>query len=436
MIDCLPAFICECCTVRAVLGRELTLRPHDLALMMLERMRLIDTIHNLAPSSFRTYKSKITQIHRFESLFELPVLRRPKLTRPPISESIPLMWAQQHYALQDSRNKKDSDKKSKVTYSTTRGLRSAASHYHTWLLHIEHPAHLINDQRQRPVVVERCRPTDELGYVMMAAGMSRRLGEDSTPAKALLDRHIRWINNHLEGCYRRLSVTTGPLARTICRAALCNLVAWLAWLRSMETFSLRWSDIGVILPADGRAHDLPTNVGALLLKLLPQTKSSPTRTADVPIAFATGSGLNPGIWLLRLRDALDEDANTPSSLWATDDRYLFAHENGKQWTSNFFRTTYLFPFLHAQRLAGDAYLLPFDGSEGNTLERAFWSWHIYRNGARTEASLINTLCSRCARVEEIFEHGRWRVSRDSMTMPQRYLQLPLTARLAITLLCM
>ena len=204
----------------------------------------------------------------------------------------------------------------------------------------------------------------------------------------------------------------------------------------METFNLRWSDMGVILPSKGRFHDLPTNVGALLLTLQPQTKTSPTRTADVPLAYTTGSGLNPGTWLFRLRQAFYDGSHNTPSLWATDNSFLFAHESGKQWTSNFYRTTYLFPFLHAQRLAGDVYLLPYDGSEGNTLERAFWSWHVYRNGARTEASLNNPLCSRCARVEEIFEHGRWRISCDSMNMPQRYLQLPLAARLAITLLCM
>jgi hypothetical protein len=38
-------FICEACTVRAVLGRELTWTPGNIQLLMLERVCLIDMVH-------------------------------------------------------------------------------------------------------------------------------------------------------------------------------------------------------------------------------------------------------------------------------------------------------------------------------------------------------------------------------------------------------
>jgi hypothetical protein len=41
-------FICEACTVRAVLGRDLTWTSIDMQPLMLERMRLIDMAHTWA----------------------------------------------------------------------------------------------------------------------------------------------------------------------------------------------------------------------------------------------------------------------------------------------------------------------------------------------------------------------------------------------------
>jgi len=41
-VEITPNFICEACTVRAMLGRELIKGSRDTALLMLERMRIID----------------------------------------------------------------------------------------------------------------------------------------------------------------------------------------------------------------------------------------------------------------------------------------------------------------------------------------------------------------------------------------------------------
>lgn len=43
----LPHFVCEVCTVREIVGRELPSDPSDTALVMLERAHLIDTAHFL-----------------------------------------------------------------------------------------------------------------------------------------------------------------------------------------------------------------------------------------------------------------------------------------------------------------------------------------------------------------------------------------------------
>lgn len=426
----LPNFICECCTVRAVLGRELNHGPEDTALLMLERLRLLDMIHNWAPGTHQGYQGKLNVIHQFERTFGCQVLARTTLDQPPTSPAIPTMWAQQHYSIQPTSWSRSADSGSAVTFATVRGLRSAVSQYYTWDYQVSHPGHALRDGNSRAILVNGCLPTDELSYAMMSNGMGRRLGEDSKPAKALLARHVKWIDAHLQRLYD-MAPPGSQLAQQLCRAALVNTIAWLAWLRACETFGLRWCDIGLILPEDGPYHDLPLNVGALLLQLLPATKSSQNRTADVPIAYTSASGLSPGAWLLRLRTALGHPVD-----WSTDTSLLFSHADGTPWTSLFFRTSYLLPFLTAQQLEGDAYLRPYDGSPGNALADAFWSFHVYRSGGRTQVSIKRIDCRRKASKEEVSEHARWRVSRRAMDMPTLYLQWVLADRLAITVLCM
>jgi hypothetical protein len=51
-MTCFP-FICEACTVRAVLGRELTWTASDMQLLMLEQMRLVDMSHAWASSTLQ-----------------------------------------------------------------------------------------------------------------------------------------------------------------------------------------------------------------------------------------------------------------------------------------------------------------------------------------------------------------------------------------------
>jgi hypothetical protein len=133
---------------------------------------------------------------------------------------------------------------------------------------------------------------DLLGYAFMSLGMCRRLGNSSRPSTALLSRHIHAMNDHFNQLYRE--ATTNRQRREICRAALVNLAAWLGWLRAGETFSSRWEDVTMTEPRDGAAW----------LRLLEQTKSDRTQTADVVPAYTSASGLSIGLWYQhRLRRA-------------------------------------------------------------------------------------------------------------------------------------
>ena len=47
---------------------------------------------------------------------------------------------------------------------------------------------------------------------------------------------------------------------------------------------------------------------------------------------------------------------------ATSELPIFRNSNGTAWNSRYFRTTYLWPSLHEQRLQGESSLQAFDGS--------------------------------------------------------------------------
>jgi hypothetical protein len=438
----LPIFICECCTVRAVLGRELTWHPRHRALMLLERMRVLDMVHQWAPGTITQYKSKIMMIRTFETNFCCPVLRSPMgLRGPPAGDHIPLMWTQQFYSMQRrqwSRSTALGHDNERVAYGTVRTMRSAASLYHTWLSMVEQPGRSIREHgSSRPIQVDGCIPTDTLEYSMMSTGMSRRLGENSTPAMPLLARQISWMDDYLDGQYRKALALHPELARELAMAGCCNLLAWLAWLRGGETFGVTWADLMVIKPGDGATQDLPAHVGAILIKLLQQTKTCRSSVADVAVAFCTSSGLSLGKWLTRIRASVSHTgiADDPAE-WAADTRTIFCHPDGRPWDSTYYRQTFLLPLLQLQRLDGDPYLQSYDGSPGHTLAEAFYSMHCYRRGARTHVSHKHPGCIRRATIEEINEHGRWRRRRASESMAEQYRQWPLRERLAITLLCM
>ena len=426
-----PNYICEACTVRTALGRELRCVAPDMALLMLERMRMIDVVHAWAQGTHKQYQLRLRQLRRFEGHFGVIILKETPLSAPPSSTAISIMWAQQHYALQPTRGRGRGAPTTAVQYSTVRSLRSAAAQFFRLDLQIAYPQQAFIDSSSRAMIATGCSPTDELSYTLMSTGMSRRLGDESSPAIALLDCHVRSLDATLNRRY--LATPDLRIRMELARAGLANLLAWLAWLRAQELFGICWNDVTITDPTDSGTLDLPTGIGAIQLRLLAQTKTDRTRKADMILAFKTGSGLQPGLWFRRLQTLLGLPPNQGTD---GNNSLIFCHSDGRPWTSNFFRTTYLLPSLQEQRDGGDPTLRAYDGSMGMTLIEKFWSMHCYRSGGRTHVDKQRPLCTRKATRSEITEHARWRVKRSSMDMPMAYLQAPLKDRLAITLLCM
>jgi len=78
-----PAFICEACTVRAQIGRELEKSGRDLTLLMLERMRMIDQANAWSQGTHRNYQAHLGKLAWFQALYGVPILTPTALAHPP-----------------------------------------------------------------------------------------------------------------------------------------------------------------------------------------------------------------------------------------------------------------------------------------------------------------------------------------------------------------
>lgn len=422
-------FICELCTVRAVLGRELRHEPHDYALLGLERMRLLDVMNSWAMGTHQQYQSKLRVIRGFEQTYGVPILRLTPVDRPPTSPAIPLGWCQEQYALRSSDRSHKVDADATVSFGATRAIRSAANMFYKLDLQTVYPGAVIQDRAKRTIAVRDTVPTDELCCTLMHAGMASRLGEDSIPSEALLDVHVRFLDAHLHTLFDQAADWRTRLE--VARAGFSNLNLWCAWLRGSEHFGLRFCDVKCVRPPQGSRVNLPDGVGCLMEDLKEDTKTSRTRTADAIIAYTTGSGLSPGLWydrILCLEGLDDEQASR-------DVRFVCRHSNGSVWTSQHLRATYLWPSLTQQRLEGEPTLQRFDGSPGHSIAERFYSSHAWRIGANSHVSRKRPGCRRKATDREIVEHGRWEKKRDKLSMPVAYHQWTITDRVALTLFC-
>ena len=416
-------FICELCTVRSVLERECRFKS-DLSLLCFERMRLLDLAHSWSVGTHQSYQTKRRHILKFEDSYRVCIMRRAPLARPPFSPDIPLMWCQEGFSLKQASDRRARDAAIGASYGTIRQLRSAVSQFYTWEMLVSDPAAAYVDG-QRRLLQAPCRITDSVGFTMHSKGLAARVGTHTRPSVPLLDRHVRLLDISLN--QRFMAARTDPERRRCALAGLANLILWLGWLRATETFSLTWSDLEVVIPADGPSRDLPPNCGMLLLTLLPETKSSRSASADVVISYQTLSGLHPGKWFHRAHRL--RPSSSPSDP-------IFSDADGKQWTSYHFRSVYLYPALLEQRGAGDAFLLAFNGTPGNTIYDKFWSLQAYRRGGRSHVSkggIFGNRRVRKASADQIYMHARWTRRRQSEPIDRMYQEWTLSDRLKLTL---
>ena len=410
--------------MRSTLDRELG-SPGDRCLLRLERVRTLDIANSWSRGTYKAYSSKLNYIRRLEGLHPgLKILSQETPLRPPRTEAIAISWAELLYSLRESSR----PDRETVAFGTIRQLRSAVGWEHT-MATLNSGTGLLYDERTKRLARAEVGATHEAILTRFTEGLKRRVGDDPRPSYALLERHVRAADTL---CHERYQSCTRRLDKIYwARMGLANTFLWLGWLRSMELFDLRWCDLGVILPSEGPAHDLPPNIGAILLRLNPLTKTDQSRTADVPIGYRTKAGFTPGEWVHRLQQELGVDPKSTA--------HVFQHSTGRPWDSTFYRERFLYPLLLELQKQGDPYLAPFRqkaGPHALSIKQAFYSLHCYRRGARTHVELGSGKRASVATKTQIYEHARWTKSRSGQRIDVQYLQWPLKQRLDITLLCM
>jgi hypothetical protein len=120
----------------------------------------------------------------------------------------------------------------------------------------------------------------------MATGMAQCMGDQSKSPIALTLRQVLWIMRFLDSQWE--ATRTLP---ELAVAAVTHLLGWLGWLRSQELFSLTWGHVKVTGPMDGPHIGLAPGISAIELCLLPETKCSRTKVADIIISYLCASGL-------------------------------------------------------------------------------------------------------------------------------------------------
>lgn len=422
-------FICELCTTRTHLGRELdALMSSDLTLLMLERMRMIDAAHAWAPRTLENACRTLRRINKFFISHSLPPLHTqldlPSLSHPPIDISIPLFWSMIHYTSTPSSRSQNMT----PTWNTGRAQRSALSVYSAWAAAFCFPQNCYKDDANRLLSSNFVSPSDNILCRFTAGGISSRLGTESRPSQALVHRHIQW--NQKYRAKLLVSLDSLPAQYDLVAAQCVELLAWLGWLRASEIFNVRMSDVEMIPPPKGAAYNLPPNVGAILLRLLPSTKASRNKQVDVVMAWKTSSGFSLGSWLSKLFTILRQlKTYSPNC-------YLFHTSRTAPWTSNYFRTHHLYPLLHLQYLNGDATLRHINITSTHDIPYYFFSMHSYRRGAETHCSRKRAGCVRAALAGEAINHARWRIkNKGREDMPTHYREPSVEDRVYLTLLC-
>jgi len=387
-------------------------------------MRNIDAARYWSKGTLTGTKRQIKRLHDFASTHTIPGLcQDPDISHPPVSPVIPIMWAVSEYTLQTSRRTRE-----KITYNTARALQSSASAYFAWSSLLAHPEAVFWDGDGRVRGSQQLSPTDSLLATFTNRGMRRRLGTQSKPSIALQHRHIVFNQQFRANQYHGCKDGTW-MKYEFAAANLAELFAWGGWLRAMECLSLLEEDIDVCLPEDHGRFGLPEGVGAMLLKLLQETKSSQDKQVDVVLATTFASGLSPLFWF--------QEVIKQRRLLNIRSGHLFMHQDGTPWTSRYFKMTHLYPSLRIQQLNGDPAFRFFDETPGNTLEDKLYSFHTYRRGGRSHVSKKRPGCVRAATATETTEHGRWRVRfSGGEDMPTHYREATIEDRVYITLMCM
>jgi hypothetical protein len=168
-------------------------------------------------------------------------------------------------------------------------------------------------------------------------GMERCLGSHLKPSWTLSHIHIKWIDDCLDTAWH--NAPTRADSHNISIAGFANSMFYLGWLQGGELFDAALEDILVTPPDEAATRGLPPGIGTFKFSLLLETKSDPSKTANIVVAFSTLSGLSLGKWASQLKD---HDSFIPGHHFLSKDFLI--------WTSRIFCEKCAWPLVEAMRV--------------------------------------------------------------------------------------
>jgi hypothetical protein len=265
-------------------------------------MHMIDMASHWVTKTGHKMKNQLRLLHQFGNRFGVDSrwLYSPP-PYPPHGPAIFLCWSIEDYTLKTSGRQG----RNFVGYNGTRGLHSAAYDTDIWSAGLQTGLVLHCDTER----ILNGNPDSTHGASshvvtqLTLAGLKHRLGTETTPAQAMLGRHVYWNVSHR--IHLICAVDTSRNTKLDLLHANCaEGLTWLGWLCGGKSFSLRWWDITIIKPADSVRAGLPANTGCIQVRLQESTKSDQTKQADIVIAFKSSSSLSLGLYLHALRSSL------------------------------------------------------------------------------------------------------------------------------------
>ena len=362
---------------------------------------MIDVARYLAPGSLLKYRSAYNSIRSFTDAFDVPfqfVATRP--SHPAFDRSIILAWA----CLYKIGVPSSLARKGHVTLKTPQSMRSALSAFDEFQLAVLDPSAYYRTGRQSLRSNLHVPSSGNLASTFLFKGLGRRLGLDVQKTQCLTLPILKDIIHLRRQAFLR---SRDPVHRYHMVAATClEMSGVFGWLRSNEAFSLQRQDVDVVAPGlPAQRRGLLRHIGMIGLRLLPSTKNSQTRQADVMFTWVTGSGIAIGPWFQLLFTCLDELGYTqPSQLLFVDGIRNFP------WRSGHYRTYYLFPML-LQLQRSHPFLAKFDNSTPElTFAYAFNDFSLWKRTGETHCAVKRPGCTRAIRrVPEKAWATRWRI---------------------------
>ena len=197
-------FVCELCTVRANVGKELLDFHNDHRfLLSLERMRMIDMFNCWARNTLVNYKSALRSLTTFQSRFGLNILNPQtpiqSFSQPSTDPAIAFGWAVLYKSILPSAQAKGDT----VGFMSLRLLRSASVAYNTFVTALLQPQNHYRDRNNRLLQSNSIAPQENIASQLFLAGLAVRKGTESTKGKPLLHRHFIWNQRYRENLYQK-----------------------------------------------------------------------------------------------------------------------------------------------------------------------------------------------------------------------------------------